>query len=398
MPLLSCFPILVHRKSGFGVLEHARVLQHNGSIRQIRFALICASLLAALAYAQSVAAEARLLDLPPYKPEQIVTGTIRNFGFGLGGVLKLWEEGFQKIHPGIRFDDKLPTSDAAIPALLTGVADLAPDGGEATLTENLSFFEVYGYPVTGITVASGAYDVEGKSNGPVVFVHKDNPITKLTLTQLDGIFGAERTAGMRGFEWTPSDGRDARENIRTWGQLGLTGEWADKPIQTYGHAPSGTTRFFQWKVLKNGDKWNPNFREYVETGSKMIAAEDKATQRLGARYMLGQELANDRYGIAWTVMPQAKDIGGIKAIALASREGGAYVTPSRQTFQDRSYPLVRNIYIYFNRKPGAPVDPKLKEFLRYILSRDGQEIVEKNGSYLPLTAAVVNEQRRSLDK
>src|ERR1700674_3622742 len=124
-------------------------------------------------------------DLPAYEPERQVTGTIRNFGFGLGGVLKLWEEGFQKIHPAIRFDDKLPTSDAAIPALVTGVADLAPDGGEATLTENLSFFEVYGYPVTDITVASGAFDVEGKSNGPVIFVHEDNPIKELTLKQLD---------------------------------------------------------------------------------------------------------------------------------------------------------------------------------------------------------------------
>jgi hypothetical protein len=98
MPLLSCFPILVHRKSGFDVLEHARVLQRTGSIRQIPFALICASLRAALEYAQSVAAEARLLDLSQYKhkPEQIVTGTIRNFGFGLGGVLKLCEEGSRK--------------------------------------------------------------------------------------------------------------------------------------------------------------------------------------------------------------------------------------------------------------------------------------------------------------
>jgi phosphate transport system substrate-binding protein len=336
-------------------------------------------------------------DLPAYEAERPVTGTIRHFGFGLGGVLKLWEEGFQKIHPAVRFEDKLPTSDAAIPALVTGVTDLAPDGGEATLTESLSFFEVYGYPVTGIIVASGAYDVEGKSNGPIVFVHKENPLTRLTLAQLDGVFGAERTAGMRGLEWTPSDGRDARENKRTWGQLGLTGEWVDKPIQTYGHGPSGTTRFFQWKVLKNGDKWNPNFREYVETGSKMIAAEDKATQRLGARYMLEHELANDRYGIAWTVMPQAKDIAGIKVIALAPREGGTYVIPGKESFQNRSYPLVRNIYIYLNRKPGAPVDPKLKEFLRYILSREGQEIVAKNGSYLPLTAAVVNDQRRSLD-
>jgi phosphate transport system substrate-binding protein len=379
------------------VLGRARALERKGSIRQIPLALICSSFLAALAYAPSVAAEARLVDLPQYKAEQIVAGTIRNFGFGLGGVLKLWEQGFQKIHPGIRFDDKLPTSDAAIPALVTGVADLAPDGGEATLTENLSFFEVYGYQVTDITVASGAFDVEGKSNGPVIFVHRDNPITRLTMKQLDGIFGSERTAGMRGFKWSPSDARGADQNIRTWGQLGLTGEWADKPIQTYGHAPSGTARFFQWKVLQNGDKWNPNFREYVESGSKMIADEDKAEQRLGLQYMLKTELANNRYGIAWTVMPQAKDVSGIKVIAVAPREGGAYVMPSKESFQDRTYPLVRSIYIFLNRQPGKQLDPKLREFLRYVLSREGQETVERNGSYLPLSAAVVRDQLQKLD-
>ena len=141
----------------------------------------------------------------------------------------------------------------------------------------------------------------------------------------------------------------------------------------------------------------PNYREYVETGSKMIAAEDKATQRLGIQSMLRNELAKDRYGIAWTVMPQAKGIDGIKVIAIAARGSSTYVMPTKQSLQDRTYPLVRNIYIYLNRKPGAPLDPKLREFLRYILSRDGQDIVEKNGSYLPLTAAVVSEQLRKLD-
>jgi phosphate transport system substrate-binding protein len=333
-----------------------------------------------------------LETLPQYKAEQAVSGTIRNFGFGLGGVLELWEKEFSKIHPGIHFEDHLPTSDAALPALVTGVADLGPDGGEATLTEALSFFEVYGYHPTDITVATGAFDVEGRSNGLVVFVSSDNPITRLTLQQLDGIFGAERTAGMRGFKWTPSAGRGQEKNIRTWGQLGLTGEWADKPIQTYGHAPSGTARFFQWKVLENGDKWNPNFREYVETGSKMIADEDHVEQRSGLQHMLRDELAHDRYGIAWTVMPQARNVSGIKPIALAVREGGPYVAPSKASFQDRSYPLARNIYIYLNRAPGRPLDPKLKEFLRYALSREGQDVVARNGNYLPLTAAVAREQ------
>ena len=336
-------------------------------------------------------------DVPSYKSQRTVSGTIRSFGSNLGGVFKLWEEGFRKFHPQVRFEDQLPTSDAAIPALVTGVADLGPDGGEATLTENLSFFEVHGYPPTAITVATGSFDVEGKSNGPIVFVHQDNPLTQLTLDQLDGIFGSERTAGMRGFQWTPSDGRGPEKDIRTWGQLGLKGEWADKPIQTFGHGPSGSARFFQWKVLNNGDKWNPNYREYVETGSKMIADEDKAEQRLGVRSMLKNELAKNRYGIAWTVLPQAKEISGIKPIALAPRGGGRYVAPSRETFLDRSYPLVRSIYIFLNRAPGKPLQPTIKEFLHYVLSREGQQCVVENGSYLPLPAGLVREELKKLD-
>ena len=335
--------------------------------------------------------------LPAYQAQTEVSGVIRNHGFALGGVLQQWEEGFRKSHPDIRFEDHLPTSDAAIPALITGAADLAPDGGEASLTETLAFYETYGYHVTGITVASGAFDVEGKSNGIVVFVNQANPISRLSLDQLDGIFGAERDAGMRGFEWTPAAARGPDKNLRTWGQLGLTGEWADKPIQTYGHAPSGTTRFFQWKVLHGGDKWNENFREYVETGSKMISPEDRDTQHLGVKYMLQQELANDRYGIAWTVMPQARGITGIKVLALSAHDGGPSVVPSRDTFQDRSYPLTRDIYIYVNRAPNKPLDAKAREFLRYALSREGQQIVANTGGYLPLPGKVAAEQLKKLD-
>jgi len=336
-------------------------------------------------------------SLPAYKPEREVNGVIRNFGFGLGGVLQQWEDGFHKLQPGVGFDDRLPTSDAAIPALVTGVSDLGPDGGEATLTENLSFFEVYGYMPTAITVASGAYDVEGKSNGPVIFVARDNPIKSLTMQQLDGIFGAERTAGLRGFQWSPEEGRGAQGDIRTWGQLGLGGEWADKPIQTYGHGPSGTARFFQWKVLHNGDKWNENYREYVETGSKQIADEDKARQSLGAQHMLREELASNPYGIAWSVMPQAKGIAGLRVVPIAPRPGAPAVMPGKASFEDRSYPLVRSIYIFLNRKPGTPLDPKLREFLRYVLSRDGQDIVRRNGSYLPLPPDLAREEARKLD-
>lgn len=365
-------------------------------MRHVAAAAIALSLLAPAASAQSATPGVQAGELPRYRPEQQVSGTIRNFGFGLGGVLKQWEAAFQKFQPAVRFEDKLPTSDAAIPALVTGVTDLAPDGGEPIITETLSFYETYGYNLTSVTVASGAYDVEGRSNGIVVYVNKDNPITELTMAQLDGIFGAERSGGLVGFKWTLGGGRGAETNIRTWGQLGLTGAWADKPIQTYGHAPSGTARFFQLKVLRNSDKWNPNYREYVETGSKMIGDDDPA-QHGGLHHMLADELAHDTYGIAWTVAPQARNVAGIKPIALAARDGGPYVVPSRENFQSRAYPLVRSIYIYLNRAPQQRLDPKLKEFLRFVLSRDGQDIVAKDGNYLPLPASVVREQLAKLE-
>lgn len=109
------------------------------------------------------------------------------------------------------------------------------------------------------------------------------------------------------------------------------------------------------------------------------------------------ELAHDKYGIAWTIVPQTNKVPGLKPLALAAQDDGPYITPSRDSFQDRSYPLVRNLYIYLNRKPGTAVDPKLKEFLRYVLSRDGQQAVADNGSYLPLPAAVVRDQLKKLD-
>lgn len=357
-----------------------------------RVLVVCSCVVAA-----AQAAEFDLSGLPQYRPQQPVTGLIRNYGFAFGGLLKVWEAGFQKYHPGVTFQDTLPTSDAAFPALVTGVTDLAPDGGEPAITELLSFYEVYGYHATDIVVASGTYDVEGRSPGIVVYVHPDNPISRLTLEQLDGIFGSERNAALRGFKWDLKAARGPEKNIRTWGQLGLTGEWADQPIQTFGHAPSGTTRFFQFRVLHNSDKWNPNYRGYVETGSKMIDDDDKAEQRGGVQWMLREELLKNKYGIAWTIVPQATRVSGLKPVALAVEAGGPFVVPSKPSFQDRSYPLVRNLYFYLNRKPGTAVDPKLKEFLRYVLSREGQEAIVANGNYLPLPAKEAAVQRARLD-
>jgi phosphate transport system substrate-binding protein len=217
------------------------------------------------------------------------------------------------------------------------------------------------------------------------------------MKQLDEIFGAERSGAYRGFKWTLEAGRTARDDIRTWDQLGLTGEWVGKPIHTYGHAPSGTANFFQIKVLNGGDKWNPNYREYVETNSKMISDSDHS-QLGGIQHMLAEELANDKYGIAWTIIPQASKVANIKPIALAAKEGGPFIEPSRASFQDRTYPLARAIYFYFNRAPGKPLDSKLKEFARYVLSREGQQALERQGKYLPLTASIAASQLEEAER
>src|SRR5207253_362785 len=128
-----------------------------------------------------------------------------------------------------------------------------------------------------------------------------------------------------------------------------------------------------------------------------IDDDDKAEQRGGVQHMLAEELLKNKFGIAWTIVPQAMKVPGLKPIALATSAQGPFVAPTRASFQDRTYPLVRNLYFYLNRKPGTAVDPKLKEFLNYILSREGQEAIASHGAYLPLPVADAATERARLD-
>ncbi|MDD3178958.1 MAG: hypothetical protein PHQ04_01260 [Opitutaceae bacterium] len=349
-------------------------------------ALLCAL----LAVTTASAGVGKLEALPSYQPEQKVSGVIRQFGSKMRGMVKIWEEGFRQYHPEVRFEDVFHEA-AGIAGLYTNVADVGTSGREPVLTEYFSFYETFRYLPVEITVATGAFDVQGASYGLVVFVNKDNPLTQVTLKQMDGIFGAERTGGYKNFRWVPEAARGPEGNIRTWGQLGLTGEWANQPIHTYGYALTGMRVTFQQKVFQGGEKWNPGYREYVETNTKQVADES-----LTIRQML-TELSADKYGIAWTGLGQAKKFPRLKPVALAANEGGPYLMPSAENFRDRTYPLIRSLYFFINRKPGEPVDPKIKEYVRYVLSREGQEAVSRNGTYFALPAATARDEQKKIE-
>jgi phosphate transport system substrate-binding protein len=341
------------------------------------------------------AAAQEIESLSPYKPEQKVSGVIRIFGSELAGMVKVWEEGFRRFHPAVRFEDRFPSSDAATAGLVSGVADIGTSGREPVLTEFLAFNETFKYDLVYVVVATGAHDFIGRTWAPVVFVHEDNPITKLTMEQLDGIFGAARTGGYQGYKWMPQYARSAKDDIRTWGQLGLRGEWEDRPIQTYGYANTGMAKFFELKVFHGGEKWNPNYREYVESGTRMVSA-GQVGESGGSRSMLA-ELSKDKYGIGWSGIAHAKSFPHLRPVALALDEGGPYVLPSRETIQNRTYPLARSVFMYIKHPPGQPFEPKLKEFLRYVLSREGQEDVLRHNVYLPLTAVIAREQLQKVE-
>lgn len=344
-----------------------------------------------------------LSGLPSYVPEQTVSGSIRQWGNNYlqdSGLMDVWEAEFKRHHPGIRFENNLHSSSVAFPGLISGAADIAPMGRQA-LWDELKGFEregakggeegVGGTEVVEIVVATGSFDVRGWTFALGVYVHRDNPIRQLSLEQLDGIFGSQRDGGWDGLTWDTSRARGPELNIRTWGQLGLRGEWADKPIQVYGYNMKyHFNDEIDKKVLRGSSKWNETMRAYSNVAG--LKADGSLTP--GGELIM-DALADDRYGIAYTGIPFLND--RTRALALAPRGSHDYVPLTLETVQDRSYPLIRDVYYYLKREKGKPLDPKLREFLRYALSREGQAAIQADGKYLPLTPDVAREQLAKLD-
>ncbi len=303
----------------------------------------------------------------------------------MAALLKRWERGFRKYHPDIRFEAWLKGSGSGMYGLEMRTADIALMGRPINPYERYGVYErAWVYPVE-IEVATGSFAVPRKSPAYTVFVHKDNPLAKLTVKQLDGIFGAERGGGWKALTWDESTAHAKADNIRTWGQLGLTGEWASRPIHVYGppNLGAGAITYFQARVMGGGAIFNEDLREYADR-KQMIA-----------------DLERDPGGIAYGALGYRSP--GVKPLALGDSGSGPFVAPTRESVAARTYPLARPVYVYYtidNEKTeiaNPRVDPKVREFLRYVLSKQGQQAVANEGTYLPLTGGVAAEQLKKLD-
>jgi phosphate transport system substrate-binding protein len=352
-------------------------------------------LLAALALARggstASAEQFDLSALPAYTPGPRVHGVIRIHGNnGDLALVNRWEKEFVDAHRDIRYRTYLLTTPVTFSGLCAGTADMGLMGHSWWRSDLKAFNAFFGYDPLEIKFATGSYNTQrGSTPGPVFLVHKDNPLRGLTLKQIDGIFGAQRTGGWERTKWSARAARGPEENIRTWGRLGLTGEWADKPIDLYGFDAtlSNWSDLIQKVAFRGGTKWNPALTEIVRGG-----VEKPADERVV------EAVANDRHGLAFCfqrVIDRVKV--EVKVLPVAASEGAPLVPPSAQTFFDGTYPMNNAVYIYLNRPPGQPLPPQVKEFLRYILSRQGQTALAEDGTYIPLSAEMVQAELRKLE-
>src|SRR5687767_11160934 len=287
--------------------------------------------------------------LAPYKAASGVSGNISSVGSDtLNNLMTFWAELFARYYPNAKVQIEGKGSSTAPPALISGTAQLGPMSREMKGTELDAFEKKYGYKPTALRTSVDAL---------AVFVNKDNPIKCLSLKQVDGMFSKSR--------------RQGGEDVTTWGQLGLTGEWASKPLSLYGrNSASGTYGFFKEHSLKNGD-----FKDSVkeQPGSASVV----------------QGITVDRFAMGYSGIGYAT--AGVRAVPLSETGGGKCVEATAEKSYSGSYPPARFLYVYINRAPGKPLDPLTRELARLMFSKEGQEAVVKDG-YFPIPASVAKEE------
>ncbi len=318
-------------------------------------------LVAALAASGPVAAAQAGVTVDPtlaaYQAQGAVSGSLKSIGSDtMNNMMALWSEGFRALHPGVKIEIEGKGSSTAPPALIAGTANFGPMSRRLKGREIDAFEQRFGYEPVQLRTSIDML---------AVYVHKDNPLAGLTLQQVDAIFSKARKGGY---------GKD----ITTWGDLGLAGQWRDKPISLYGrNSASGTYGYFKKHALFKGD-YKDSVKE--QPGSSSVV----------------QGVASDRYGIGYSGIGYRTS--DVRAVPLSAETGPEprYMAAEADNAYSGDYPLARFLYLTVNYQPGSQLDPLRREFVRYVFSRDGQEAVIKDG-YLPVPSAVCATELRLLD-
>ncbi len=289
-------------------------------------------------------------NLPEYEPAEGVSGNLKSVGSDtMNNLMTLWAEGFRRYYPNVKIEIEGKGSSTAPPALIAGTAHFGPMSRPMKGAEIDAFEKRFGYKPTGLITSIDML---------AVYVNKDNPIKCLTLPQVDAIFSKTRKGGY------PRD-------IRTWGQLGLTGIWASKPISLYGrNSASGTYGYFKEHALFGGDY------------------KDEVKEQPGSSSVI-QGVASDKFAIGYSGI--GYKTADVRAVPLAADEGEDCIEPTPENAYTGEYPLARFLYLYVNHKPGTQLDPLRREFIRYVFSKQGQQDVIKDG-YFPLPASIARKQ------
>ena len=320
------------------------------------------SFAAAMAFAQLAGAA----ELPHYHAERAVSGEIRLWGSPEDSALvAAWGEGFRKFHPQARIAARLNGSESALASIYTDVADVAFVARELRQPVDVMAFRwTKLYAPTTIEVANAGVHATRLAANLAVFVNPANPIAGLTVAQLDGIFGAEH--------------KRAGANLRRWGDVGLEGEWRDRPMRVLTpQVTSVAALFFRRTVLENSFKWNESLQEFADEEAALA------------------QVARDPAAIAYARAGSAH--GGLKMLPIAAAAGSPFIALDEESAAERSYPLARVVIVAVDRAPGKPLDPRVHELLRYVLSAEGQADVARDGAYVPLEPQDARAQRKKLD-
>lgn len=322
----------------------------------------------------SCAANAQNAALPEYVPQQQVTGTLRVWGHGaagkdyIGSLVRKWETGFEKLQPGVHFEDKLYGTASALGSLYTDTGDIAVMGREIWPAEKEAFVDVKGYGPIGVNVVTGSLDIRNKEFALTFVVNRTNPLAHLSLAQVRDIFSV------------------TSHSVRTWGDLGVTGEWATRPVHVYGFEISrGFGYYLQQRAFEGSSIWNPALAELADQ-----PRPDGSLYDAGQRVV--DAVAKDQDGIGFSsALYRSPDV---RVLPLGRSADGPFLLPTRETVADHSYPLVQVITAFYD--PHGQQADAVREFLRYVLSAQGQQTVRAEGDFTPLTPKLAQESLNEL--